>query len=135
LNSLDNVSWIDLPSVSDNRGTLTSIEENLDIPFCIKRIFYMHQILSDRGGHAHRYTDQVAIASSGAFLFNLYDGSSKQSFRLDNPLKGLYIPRMLFIEIFQEVPDSVCLVLANTHYDKNQSIRTYQEFLDEKHVT
>ena len=91
----------------------------------------MHHILSDRGGHAHRNTDQVAIATSGAFLFNLSDGSSKESFRLDDPIKGLYIPRMLFIEIFQEAPDSVCLVLANTHYDKDQSIRTYQEFLEE----
>jgi len=134
LSALDNVRWIDLPSVTDSRGILTSVESGIDIPFCIERVFYMHNIVSDRGGHAHEDTDQVVIAISGAFIFHLSDGNTTKTFRLDNPVKGLYVPRMLFIEIIQESPGSVCLVLANTRYDVAKSIRTYQKYLEETNL-
>jgi len=128
---INDVCWISIPSNKDNRGVLTSIEGGIDIPFCIKRIFYMHHITLDRGGHAHRDTDQVIIAISGAFIFHISDSTSTKTFQLNDATCGLYVPRMLFIEIVQESPNSVCLVLANTHYDKTQSVRTYQQFLEE----
>ena len=96
---LRNVRWIELPSNADDRGVLTSIESGIDMPFTINRIFYMHHIVSNRGGHAHRDTDQVVIAISGCFKMELFDGESKKTFVLDDPTRGIYIPRMVFINM------------------------------------
>jgi dTDP-4-dehydrorhamnose 3,5-epimerase-like enzyme len=126
--SINEISWKDLTSVLDKRGILTSIESDVDIPFEIKRIFYMHHIVSDRGGHAHIDTDQVVVAISGSFQIELYDGSNQVVFKMDNPTKGLYIPRMIFIRLFDFSVDAVCLVLASTHYDIKKSIRSIDEF-------
>ena len=112
----------------DQRGVLTSIESSIDIPFEIKRIFYMHHILSDRGGHAHIDTDQVVIAISGSFQIELYDGANQVLFNMNDPTKGLYIPRMIFIRLFNFSEDAVCLVLASTHYDIKKSFRNIDEY-------
>lgn len=126
--SINEISWKNLTSFTDKRGILTSIESGDDIPFEIKRIFYMHHIVSDRGGHAHIDTDQVVIAISGNFQIELFDGSDTVSFYMDNPTRGLYIPRMIFIRLFDFSADAVCLVLASTHYDIKKSIRSIDEF-------
>jgi hypothetical protein len=96
---LDEVRQIELPSISDHRGVLTSIEGGEDIPFEIRRIFYMHHFLDDRGGHAHKDTDQVIVAISGSFELLISDGNEKQKIVLDNPIKGVFIPRLLFVDI------------------------------------
>jgi dTDP-4-dehydrorhamnose 3,5-epimerase-like enzyme len=128
--SLKYVKWITLPSITDSRGTLTSIEGELDIPLSIKRIFYMHHISSPRGGHAHIDTDQIVIASSGSFKLNLSDGVNTETYELDNATLGLYIPRMIFIRIYDFSDDAVCMVLANTHYDISKSIRNWDEYME-----
>lgn len=125
---LSAVQWISLPSNKDTRGVLTSIESGRDIPFAIKRIFYMHHIVSDRGGHAHRDTDQVVIALSGRFTIALSDGFEKKTFEMDDPTKGIYIPRMIFIEMYDFSPGAVCCVLASTHYDIRKSIRSWEDY-------
>ncbi|MCX8044170.1 MAG: FdtA/QdtA family cupin domain-containing protein [Desulfobacterota bacterium] len=129
MNALNQVRWIELPSNRDNRGILTSIESGIDIPFTIKRVFYMHHIVSDRGGHAHRDTDQVVIAISGRFVMELSDGIEHRFFELDDPTRGVYIPRMIFIKMYNFTPDAVCCVLASTHYDITRSIRSWEEYL------
>jgi dTDP-4-dehydrorhamnose 3,5-epimerase-like enzyme len=126
--SIKDISWKDLPSVQDARGILTSIESDFDIPFEIKRIFYMHNISSDRGGHAHTDTDQVVIAISGNFRIELFDGIQKVKFLMNDPMKGLYIPRMIFIELSEFSSDAVCLVLASTHYDIKKSLRNIDDY-------
>lgn len=128
MESLNAVKWIELPSNVDTRGVLTSIEGGIDIPFTIKRVFYMHHIISERGGHAHRDTDQVVIAIAGSFKMDLSDGVTKKAFQLDDPKHGLYIPRMIFIHIYDFSPGAVCCVLANTHYDIKKSIRSWEEY-------
>jgi dTDP-4-dehydrorhamnose 3,5-epimerase-like enzyme len=128
--SLKYVKWITLPSITDSRGTLTSIESKLDIPLSIKRIFYMHHISSPRGGHAHIDTDQIVIASSGSFKINLSDGIKSEIYELNDAKLGLYIPRMIFIRIYDFSDDAVCMVLANTHYDISKSIRTWEEYME-----
>jgi dTDP-4-dehydrorhamnose 3,5-epimerase-like enzyme len=125
---LNAIKWIDFPSNVDTRGVLTSIEGGIDIPFTIKRIFYMHHILSERGGHAHRDTDQILIAIAGQFKMDLSDGLSKKTFQLNDPKRGLYIPRMIFIHIYDFSPEAVCFVLANTHYDIKKSIRNWEDY-------
>lgn len=127
---LEKVRLIDLPSVVDSRGVLTAIESTRDIPLKLKRIFYMHHITDDRGGHAHRDTDQVVVAISGSFHIELFDGFHSLCFELDNPTKGLYIPRMIFISMSKFTEHAVCLVLANSYYDITRSFRTQEAYLD-----
>ncbi len=127
---LDKVRFISLPSISDERGILTVMESSKDIPFEIKRIFYMHHIQSDRGGHAHKDTDQVVIAISGSFDIELFDGDDRISYHMDDPTKGLYIPRMIFISLSSFSSRGVCLVLANNYYDITSSLRTLEDFVN-----
>jgi dTDP-4-dehydrorhamnose 3,5-epimerase-like enzyme len=127
---LDEVRWIDLPSNQDERGVLTSIESEQDAPFPIKRIFYMHHVVSDRAGHAHTDTDQVVVSVAGGFDMELSDGKDSVTFRLDDPTRGVYVPRMVFININGMSEDTVCLVLASSHYDMSRSLRSHDAYLE-----
>jgi len=129
MSGLDGIRWIDLPSVADDRGTLTAVESMVNIPFEIRRIFYMHHITGDRGGHAHRDTDQVVIGISGSHVIEVKDAERHLRFVLDDPDKGLYLPRMTFTSLLEFSPGAVSLVLASTHYDRTRSIRTFDEYL------
>ncbi|WP_415715128.1 sugar 3,4-ketoisomerase [Maridesulfovibrio sp.] len=131
MNIFDKIRWIDLPSVEDERGVLTAIEENKDIPFEIKRIFYMHHITKPRGGHAHRDTSQVLTAAHGSFSLELFDGKETRTYEMNDPTKGIYMPPMIFVSHYNFSKDAVCLVLADTHYDITKSIRSKEEFLAE----
>ena len=126
---LDQVRYIDLPSVNDERGVLTAIECGKDIPFPVQRLFYMHEIVRDRGGHAHIDTDQLVIPISGSFQVSLFDGTLRESYTLDRATRGLYIPRMIFIELSDFKARSVCLVLASDHYDIKRSLRDQDSYL------
>jgi hypothetical protein len=110
---------------------LTSIEAGMDVPFDVRRVFYMHHVVADRGGHAHRDTDQLCIAIAGRLRIDATDGSGTRSFELTDPSRGLYIPRMIFTRLRDFSPGAVCLVLANTHYDMSRSIRTWEDYLRE----
>ena len=127
---LDEVRWIELPAVSDDRGTLTAIEAARDIPFEIHRIFYMHHISADRGGHAHRDTDQVVIGIAGRHEIEVKDDRKSLTFVLDDPNKGLYLPRMTFTTLRSFSEGAVSLVLASTHYDRSKSLRTFEDYLN-----
>ena len=129
VNSLKNVRWIDLPSKVDPRGTLTSIEAGADTPFEIKRVFYCHHITADRGGHAHMDTDQVLIGVAGSFKMDLSDGVNTKTFELNDPCRGIYLPRMLYISLYDFSPGAVGLVLASTHYDISRSLRSWDDYL------
>ena len=130
MNSVDDIRWIAFPTFQDERGILTCLEARKDIPFQINRIFYIYQTTENRGGHAHRETEQVAISVSGAFVFRMSDPQTTRSFRLDNPSKGLYLPPMVFLdEIIPDAPGSVCIVMASTLYDDEQYIRSFSEYL------
>ncbi len=127
--NLEQVKIIDIPSYKDSRGTLSSIEQNDDIPFDIKRVFYVHHIKGTRGEHAPIDTDEVLISVSGSFYVKVYDKTSSKVFFLNDPAKGLYIPRMIYLEMYDFTEDAVCLVLANTRYDAKQYLRTMDDFL------
>lgn len=115
----------------DNRGSLTSIESNLCIPFDIKRIFYMHKVPAneERGGHAHKDTDQILIALNGSISILCSDGTNDISFTLNNASEGAYIPRMIWTNLNNFSNGAICLVLANTKYDMEKSIRTWKEYI------
>ena len=127
--AIPGVRWVELPSQVDARGVLTSIEGQIDVPFEIKRVFYMHHVITDRGGHAHADTDQVVIAAAGRFKMDLSDGTNTQTYVLDDPTRGVYTPRMVFIRLYDFSPGAICLVLASTHYDISKSIRSWEDYL------
>ena len=133
MSGLDAVKWIHFPSIADQRGVLTSIESGQDIPFDIQRVFMMHHVTADRGGHAHRDTDQVLIALAGRFTMYLSDGTRDRTVTMNDPTWGVYTPRLVFIRLCNFSLDAVCLVLANTHYDISRSIRTWEEYLEVIH--
>lgn len=128
---LSEVRWIELAAVKDDRGTLTAVEATIDIPFEIHRIFYMHHVVADRGGHAHRDTDQVVIGIAGRHVIEVKDGERSLSFVLDDANRGLYLPRMTFTSLTDFSDGAVSLVLASSHYDRARSIRTFEEYLRE----
>lgn len=128
--NIKTVYEIDLPTFGDNRGFLTSIEQLRNIPLEINRIFYMHHITEDRGGHAHIDTDQIIIAISGSFKLKVYDGKNEDIYMLNDCTKGIFTPRLTFCELYDFSKDAVCLVLANTYYDINLSLRSRNDFLN-----
>ena len=120
---------IDLKTVADVRGALTAIEGNRDIPFEIKRVFYMHHVSDDRGGHAHIDTDQVLIPVHGRLRVKLFDGRETGEYVMDDCTKGLYIPRLYFTDMYGFTPETVCLILSSTHYDMGRSLRSMDAFM------
>jgi len=121
---------LDINTVKDSRGCLSSLEATQDIPFEIKRIFYMHHVVTDRGGHAHIDTDQVIIAMTGTIKIRLFDGTNTEEYILNDCTKGLYVPRLTFTDLYDFSPYAVCLVLANTHYDMKKSLRNMHDYLE-----
>ncbi len=115
----------------DDRGKLVIVEGGQDIPFEIKRLFYIYG--SDRnvirGQHANRNSEFVLINVSGTSKVMVSDGREKQIVELTKPRQGVYLPKMVWKEMYDFSPDSVLLVLASTHYDGSEYIRNYEEFL------
>jgi dTDP-4-dehydrorhamnose 3,5-epimerase-like enzyme len=122
---------MDPRSTKDARGVLTAIEAGQDVPFPIERIFLVHHAVTDRGGHAHRDTDQLILAVSGSLVVEVSDGKDWRTFELTSPERGLFVPRMVFINLKRFSPETVCLVLASTHYDMKRSIRSWEAYLEE----
>lgn len=127
---LNAVRWLAIPSHGDERGVLTAVEGDIDVPFAIARVYLLHHITADRGGHAHRDTHQLVIAAAGSCDLTLADGSEERTYRLDDPTRGLLFGPMLFIRMRNITPDARLLVLASTHYDKYRSIRSWEEYLE-----
>ncbi len=125
---LDQVRWIDLPWTVEEGGMITSLESEQAIPFKIQRVYYMHHVSEERGGHAHIDTDQVVVAAAGSFSVDLSDGERTVTFVLDDPTRGLYMPRLVFNWLYGFSAEAVCLVLANTHYDISRSLRSWDEY-------
>ena len=129
--NLSAVEWVELQDVIDDRGRLTAIESGLHTPFEIARVFYVHQVSPgvDRGGHAHKDTDQVAVAASGRLKVDVSDGIEIRTYSLDRPDRGLFLPRLVFTRLHDFSSGAVCLVFASTHYDRSKSIRSWTEYL------
>lgn len=132
--SVSDCSLIKLPKIENRSGNLTSIQNSIEIPFDIKRIFYLYDIPGgkDRGAHAHIECHQFLIAGSGSFDVLLDDGKSKKLVTLNQPYKGLHIPPGIWASEINFSSGSICLVLASHKYDEKDYIREYGEFLKYK---
>ena len=125
---------IEFNEVGDERGCLVVAEgSGFDVPFDIKRVFYMYGSDPDikRGNHANRYTEFVLINVSGSSKVLVDDGHKKEIISLDKPRMGLYLNRMVWKEMYDFSPDSVMVVLASEHYIETEYIRDYDEYIKE----
>ena len=116
----------------DERGNLIVAEgDGMDIPFAIKRVFYMYGSDAEvvRGKHANRESEFVLINVCGISKVKMTNGSEEQVVCLDKPRMGLYLKKMLWKEMYDFSPDSILLVLASEHYDSSEYIRDYSEYL------
>ena len=118
---------IHLPVLGDDRGSLIALEGNKNIPFDIKRIYYIYGV--SRGFHAHKALKQVAIAVSGSCRFILDDGIEREDILLNDPAQGLLIESFMWREMHDFSDDCVLMVLANQLYDEDDYIRNYDEFI------
>lgn len=115
----------------DGRGNLISLEENKNIPFDIKRVYYITDMKSEspRGFHAHKKLMQVAICVSGSCKMILDNGTVREETILQSPSEGLLIKNMIWREMHDFSKDCVLMVIASQYYDESDYIRDYQLFL------
>lgn len=114
----------------DERGSLIAIEEQRDIPFLIRRVYYIYGTQPGviRGLHAHRQLQQVMVCLYGSCKLQLDDGRDQIVFAMESNARGVLIDRMVWHQMYDFSPDSVLLVLADDYYDEGDYIRDYQEF-------
>lgn len=119
---------------SDRKGNISVVENGRDVPFNVKRAYYLYDVPGgeSRGGHAHKELRQLIIAASGSFTVTLDDGHVKRTFTLNRPYQGLYVVPEIWRTLDDFSSGAVCLVLASERYDEQDYIRDYQEFLKYK---
>lgn len=122
---------INLPQIGDRNGHITSLNNNTEIPFSTKRIFYLYDIPSgeSRGAHAHKECHQFLVAVSGSFEVLLNDGSESRTVSLKSPNIGLYISPGIWASEINFSSGSVCLVLASHTYNEKDYLRNYEDYL------
>jgi hypothetical protein len=127
-------SIIELPRLQNRAGNITPVSNMLEVPFEIKRIFYIYDIPGgeDRGAHAHKVCNQFLVAASGSFEIELDDGRVKRTVMLNRPYFGLFIPPGIWAAEKGFSSGAICLVLTSHHYDANDYIRDYSEYLSLK---
>ena len=121
---------IELPKIHSRAGNITPIEGIKNIPFNIKRVFYLYDIPGgeDRGAHAHKKCHQLLIAASGGFDVMVNDGINKKTVNLNRPYYGLHIPPGIWAAEQSFSSGAICLVLASQKYDEDDYLRDYKEF-------
>lgn len=128
---MDEPRIIELRRITDSRGNLSVVEQMKEIPFEIKRVYWLYDVPAgeDRGGHAHKNLFQFIVAANGSFQVNTDNGKEKHSFFLNHPYTGLILPPGNWRTLEDFSSGAVCLVLASELYDEDDYIRDYDEFL------
>lgn len=128
--SIYDCKLLEFPKNHQLNGNLTSITNLEEVPFNIKRIYYLYDVPGGncRGGHAHKNLYQIMVALSGSFTVTLDDGMDKQSFHLFQPYQGLLIPPGLWRDLDAFSSGSICMVLASELYDEEDYFRDYKKF-------
>lgn len=121
-----------LSKIHNRAGNITIVEGQKDIPFDVRRIYYLYDIPGgeDRGGHAHKVLHQLIVAASGSFNVLLDDGQNKKIVTLNRPDYGLMVVPCIWRELLEFSSGAICLVLASHKYDKDDYIRNYDQFLN-----
>lgn len=127
--ALSDCNMIDLPTFTDERGSIT-IVEGKQTSFVCKRTFWLHHINEgkDRGSHALRTSSEIMIAIHGSFVVELFDGQFTKEIQLNNSSKGLFIPSGIWFRTHSFSIDAICLVLASTEYSKDEYFCDFNEY-------
>ncbi len=127
---LDQCRLIAIPRFEDPRGTLSVVDGPPAIPFETRRFYYIHNVAPDarRGCHAHRNEKQLIIAVTGRFRITVKDDRLTREFELASPAVGLYVPPLLWHELHDFAPGTVCAVLASVSYDPADYIHSFDEY-------
>lgn len=133
MNLKERCKILNFKDLGDERGKLVVIEGNQDIPFEIKRTFYIYDSDNDvvRGQHANRESEFVLINVAGSSKVRITDGYEEFVVELNKPMMGVYIPKMVWKDMYDFSSDSVLLVLASTHYNGKEYIRDFEEYKKE----
>jgi dTDP-4-dehydrorhamnose 3,5-epimerase-like enzyme len=123
---------IKIPVIRDSRGNLSSIESNKNVPFEIKRVYYLYDIPGStiRGGNAHHQLNHVIFALSGSFDIVLDDGYHSQKIHLNRPYNRLFIPELIWRNFENFSSAATCLVIASENYEATDYIRSYDEYIN-----
>jgi len=121
---------VNLPKILDKRGNLSFFENDNQIPFAIKRAYWIYDVPGGefRGGHAYRENEEFIVALSGSFDVILDDGHEKKTFSLNRSYYGLHVPKMYWREMNNFSTNSLALVVSNTEYNADDYIRDYDKF-------
>ncbi|MEJ7914398.1 MAG: FdtA/QdtA family cupin domain-containing protein [Chitinophagaceae bacterium] len=132
--TLDDVQIIQLPKFLDERGNLSFLENEAQIPFVIKRTYWIYDVPGgeQRGGHAYKSLQEFIIALSGSFDVVLDDGKNKKVFSLNRSYIGLYVPRLIWRHMENFSTNSLALIVSDEVYDADQYIRDYNDFVQIK---
>ena len=132
MNVQNKAQMLEFDQKGDERGHLVIVEGEKDIPFDVKRIFYIYGSDQDvvRGQHANRNSEFVLINVAGTSKVKVKDGKGNETvYSLNRPHTGIYLPKMIWKDMYDFSEDSVLLCLASTHYDAEEYIRDYDEFV------
>lgn len=134
IHNMNKVQMLEFPEHGDERGHLVIAEGGIDVPFEIKRVFYIYGSDPEvvRGQHANRKTEFVLINVAGHSKVKVKDGEGNEAiYCLNRPHTGIYLPTMVWKDMYDFSKDSVLLVLASEHYDNSEYIRDYEQFVKE----
>ena len=123
---------INLPKIVDPRGNLTIAEERKDIPFDVKRVYWVYDVPSgeNRGGHAHRQCSEFIVAVSGSFTVTLNNGTEQKTYLLNHPYQGLLVGTGIWRTLDDFSSGAVCLVLASERFAEDDYIRDFDQYLE-----
>ncbi len=124
------------PKIKNRAGNLTPLHSEVDIPFKLKRIFYLYDIPGgeDRGAHSHKKCHQLIVAASGSFNVYLDDGNNNKTVSLNRPYMGIHIPPGIWAAEQSFSSGSICLVLTSEKFEETDYIRKYKDFLKFKRI-
>lgn len=129
--SIFDCSIIHLPKIHSRQGNITPVENGINIPFVVKRIYYLYDIPGgeSRGAHGHKKLESLIIALSGSFDVTIDDGVNKKTMQLNRPYLGLNVKPGMWRDISNFSSGAICLVLASDKYDVEDYLRNYEDFL------
>lgn len=127
---LHQVKLLALPKILDDRGNLSFFENNNQLPFEMKRVYWIYDVPGgeQRGGHAYKQLQEVIVALSGSFDVVLNDGREEKKFTLNRSYFGLYVPKMMWRHIENFSTNALALIAANEPYNEKDYIRDFEEF-------
>jgi len=128
--SVFDCSIIHFPKIHNRAGNITPLQNGIEVPFDVKRIYYLYDIPGgeSRGAHAHRQLQQLIVAASGSFDVTIDDGTNKKTIHLNRPYYGLHLLPGMWRDLSNFSSGAICLVLASHEYDVHDYIRDYDQF-------